>query len=125
MKKNIEKRACDIWDIRGLLFVFDIENTRDLRREEIIVSKNVNNDDELGELFDILLRPEFLSYTENERNLFIATLVHFLDVGDNFNGVFSKIDTYFDEEVKDQRRFMSVLLECLRRYQAEWEVSML
>ena len=115
--------AYDIWDIKSLLFVFDIENTRDLHREEIIVSKDVNNDGELAQLFDILLRPEFFIYTENERQLLIATLVHFLELGDNFDRVFTKIDTYFDDDVKDQRKFMFVLLDCLRRYQAEGDVK--
>lgn len=36
-------RPYTLWSIRGLLFVFDIENTHDLEREEIIVSKNVND----------------------------------------------------------------------------------
>ncbi|WP_028622610.1 hypothetical protein [Pseudomonas sp. Ant30-3] len=116
-------RSYEIWDIRSLLFVFDIENTRDMHREEVIVSKNVNDDGELAELFDILLRAEFFIYTENERQLLIATLVHFLELGDNFDSVFSKMDTYFDDDVKDQRKFMSVLLDCLRRYQAESDVK--
>jgi len=113
------KNSYDIWDIRSLLFVFDIENTRDLKREEIIVSKDVNDENELAELFDLLLRPEFLIYSKKERQLLIDTLVHFLDCGDSFDGVFSKIDTYFDDGVKDQRKFMEVLLSCLHRYQSE------
>lgn len=113
------KDAYNIWDIRSLLFVFDIENTRDVAREEIIVSKDVNDEQELAELFDILMRPEFLIYSENERQLLIDTLVYFLGINDDFDAVFSKIDTYFDEDVKDQRQFMRVLLECLMRYQSE------
>ena len=60
------KNSYNIWDVRSLLFVFDIENTRDLKREEIIVSKDVNDENELAELFDLLLRPEF----------FILSLIH-------------------------------------------------
>lgn len=30
---------------------------------------------------------------------------------------FLKMDTYFDDEIKDQRRFMTVLINCLERYQ--------
>jgi hypothetical protein len=117
------KISYNIWDIRGLLFVFDIENTRDLRREEIIVSKSVNDENELAELFDLLMRPEFLVYSKKERRLLIDTLEYFLGCGDNFDKVFSKIDTYFDEDVKDQRGFMTVLLNCLRRYQFEEDVE--
>ncbi|TVT81546.1 hypothetical protein [Pseudomonas sp. H3(2019)] len=113
------KDAYNIWDIRSLLFVFDMENTSDVAREEIIVSKDVNDEQELAELFDILMRPEFLIYSENERQLLIGTLVYFLGINDDFDGVFSKIDTYFYEDVKDQRQFMRVLLECLMRYQSQ------
>jgi hypothetical protein len=45
--------------LRSLLFVFDIENTKCEKREKIIVSKDINNDQELAELFDILLKPDF------------------------------------------------------------------
>lgn len=117
------KNSYDIWDIRSLLFVFDIENTRDLKREEIIVSKDVNDEQELTELFDVLMRPEFFIYSKKERQLLIDTLVHFLDCGDSFDGVFSKIDTYFDDDVKDQRKFMMVLLNCLQCYQSEKDVK--
>jgi len=112
-------RPYTLWSIRGLLFVFDIENTHDLEREEIIVSKNVNDNKELAELFDILLRPEFFIYSEQERISLIETLSYFLEVGNSFDEVFSKVDTYFDDDVKDQRQFMKVLLGCLGRYQSQ------
>jgi hypothetical protein len=40
-------------------------------------------------------------------------------VGNSFDEVFSKMDTYFDDDVKDQRQFMKVLLGCLERYQSQ------
>lgn len=49
--------------LRSLLFVFDIENTKCESRKQIIVSKDINSDQELAELFDILLKPDFLTYT--------------------------------------------------------------
>ncbi|WP_077048350.1 hypothetical protein [Pseudomonas sp. KK4] len=110
-------RPYTLWSIRGLLFVFDIENTHDLEREEIIVSKDVNDEGELCELFDVLLCPEFFNYSEEERVRLIETLSFFLNKGDNFDGVFNKMDTYFDEDIKDRRQFMAVLLSCLKRYQ--------
>ncbi|MFL1526914.1 hypothetical protein [Pseudomonas sp. O230] len=113
------KNSYCIEDIRGLLFVFDIENTNDDVREEIISSKNVNDEKELVELFDVLMRPEFLIYKERERVSLINTIAHFLDVGDSFDRVFNKMTTYFDDEVMDQRKFMAVLLVCLKRYQRD------
>ena len=111
------KKSYNIADVRSLLFVFDIENTDDEAREGIIVSKNVNDEKELGELFDILMKPEFLIYTRRERDILIDTISHFLEANDTFDRVFGKMTTYFDDEVVDQRRFMMVLLGRLRRYQ--------
>jgi hypothetical protein len=109
----------NIADIRSLLFVFDIENTNDEVREEIIASKNVNDEKELVELFDILMRPEFLLYKEKERESLINTIAHFLDKNDPFDRVFERMTTYFDDEVVDRKKFMEVLLICLQRYQRD------
>lgn len=113
------KNPYDMHDIWGLLFVFSIENTHDVAREEIITSKNVNDDEELGRLFDLLIRPEFLFYSQKEQVLLINTLSYFLENGDGFDRVFLNLDTYFDDVVNDQRQFMRVLLASLMRYQAE------
>ncbi|WP_322846420.1 hypothetical protein [Pseudomonas sp. B33.4] len=113
------KRKPEYFVLRGLLFIFDIENTDDDAREKIIVSKDVNDKNELAELFDIFIRPEFLSYSIDEREWCVDTLKHYLGVGDNFDAVFTKITTYFDDDVEDQRQFMQVLLSCLLRYQIE------
>lgn len=113
------KSVYDQHDIWGLLFVFNIENTSDEAREELIVSKNINDDEELAQLFDALVRPEFFSYNLKERDVLVYTLRYFLEAGDDFNYVFSNMVAYFDDDVKDQRQFMRVLLNCLERYQAE------
>lgn len=109
----------NIADIRSLLFVFDIENTNDEVREEIIASKNVNDEKELIELFDVLMRPEFLLYKEKEQEFLINTIAHFLDKNDPFDRVFERMTTYFDDEVVDRKKFMAVLLICLQRYQRD------
>lgn len=113
------KRKPEYFVLRGLLFLFDIDNIHDDAREKIIVSKNVNDETELAELFDILMRPEFLSYTGHDREWCIETLKHYLDVGDSFDSVFKKLTTYFDDDVEDQRHFMQVLFNCLLKYQIE------
>lgn len=117
------KNKYKIVDIKNLLFVFDIENTRSDEREKVIVSKDVNNDKELAELFDALLKSEFLDYTTQEQVSLTETVAHFLNEDDNFDRVFGRMTTYFDEDVIDQRRFMQVLLSCLRRYQLESSCS--
>ncbi|KQV10347.1 hypothetical protein ASC74_13050 [Pseudomonas sp. Root329] len=113
------KRLPKLSILRGLLFLFDIDNVDSDERERIIVSKNVNDEIELAELFDILMKPEFASYSDSDRQWYIDTLIHYLEVDENFDSVFDKITTYFDDEVEDRRRFMRVLLECLLRYQVD------
>ena len=109
--------------IRGLLFTYDIENTDDLKREELIASINVNNEKELAELFNKLTRPEFLMYTHLEQNWFIDSIEHFLAAGDSFNSVFEKMATYFSTEIIDQRKFMQVLLRRLKHYNLKASAS--
>ena len=113
------KRPPKLSILRGLLFLFDIDNVDNDEREEIIVSKNVNDDVELAELFDILMRPEFISYSGSDREWYIDTLSCYLDMGESFDSIFDKITTYFDDEVEDRRKFMQVLLACLLKYQTE------
>ncbi|MFP3670690.1 hypothetical protein SB717_37015, partial [Priestia sp. SIMBA_032] len=74
--------------LRGLLFTYCVENSKNLEREETIASKDVNSSKELAELFDILTRPEFLPYREDEQQSFIETLQHFLEAGESFEFVF-------------------------------------
>ena len=109
--------------IRGLLFTYDIENTDDLKREELIASINVNNEKELAKLFNKLTRPEFLTYTHLEQNWFIDSIEHFLAAGDSFNSVFEKMATYFSTEIIDQRKFMQVLLRRLKHYNLKASAS--
>ncbi|MCF5054678.1 hypothetical protein GIW50_09935 [Pseudomonas syringae] len=105
--------------LKSLLFTYCIENYEDHERESFIVSKNVNDDKELSELFDSLTKPEYLSYGPEERQWHIDTLQYFLGTDESFESVFYLFDTYFDDEIIDKRQFMRVLLECLSRYQIE------
>lgn len=112
-------KSSDMIVLRSLLFVFDIENTVDDAREEYIASKNVNSESGLLELFDQLLRPDFLAFQFHEREWLIEKISFYLKDGSDFDEIFSRITTYFGDEVKDRRRFMKVLLSCLERYQLE------
>lgn len=105
--------------IRGLLFTYCIENTRNAAREELISSINVNNHEELTQLLDDLTKPEFIQYRQDERDWYINTLQHFLSTDENFDSVFYLFDTYFEDDIVDNRAFMSTLLECLMRYRTE------
>ncbi|MBL1310278.1 MULTISPECIES: hypothetical protein [Pseudomonas] len=102
--------------IRGLLFTYDIENTDDLKRENLISSKNINTEKELIELIDELTKPEFLSYTKQEQEWFIDSIEHYLSIGDNFDSIFKTMATYFSEPVINQQMFMRTLLGRLRQY---------
>jgi len=105
--------------IRSLLFTYGFDNFDDPERERFIVSKNVNDDRGLSELFDELTKPEFLFYKQEERGWYINTLEYFLKADESFDSIFYLFDTYFDDEVIDQRQFMRILLECLTRYHGE------
>ena len=109
----------DLEILQGLLFTYSIENTKDLKREEIIVSKDINNETELSELFDELTKPDFLSYREDEQEWFIETIQHFLSANDDFESVFYLFDTYFEDNIIDKRGFMKTLLNCLKKYQED------
>lgn len=112
--KNEKKPNMSI--IRGLLFTYDIENTDDLKRENLISSKNINTEKELIELIDELTKPEFLSYTKQEQEWFIDSIEHYLSIGDNFDSIFKTMATYFSEPVINQQMFMRTLLGRLRQY---------
>ena len=113
------KRPPKLSILRGLLFLFDIDNVDSVEREEIIVSKDVNDETELAELFDLLMKPEFTIYSDDDRAWYIDTLIYYLEREESFDSVFEKLTTYFDDEIEDQRKLMRVLLACLLRYQAE------
>lgn len=109
----------DLEILQGLLFTYSIENTKNLEREEIIASKNINNKTELSELFDELTKPDFLSYREDEQEWFIETIQHFLSANNDFESVFYLFDTYFEDNIIDKRGFMKTLLNCLKKYQED------
>lgn len=109
----------DLEILQGLLFTYSIENTKNLEREEIIASKNINNETELSELFDELTKPDFLSYREDEQEWFIETIQHFLSANNDFESVFYLFDTYFEDNITDKRGFMKTLLNCLKKYQED------
>ncbi|MBT1262332.1 hypothetical protein KUA23_13170 [Pseudomonas pergaminensis] len=116
------KRKPDLAILQGLLFTYSTENTKDLEREEVITSKNVNSKAELSELFDILTKPEFLSYKEDEQVWFIETIEHYLSKEEDFESIFYLFDTYFEDEITNKRAFMAVLLERLKSYRNETEL---
>jgi hypothetical protein len=113
------KKKPDLEILRGLLFTYCIENTKNLEREETIASKNINDETELSELFDTLTKPEFLSYREDEQLWFIETIEHYLSTDEDFESVFYLFDTYFEDDIIDKRHFMTVLLKCLNTYKSE------
>ncbi|KTC18455.1 hypothetical protein AO391_13385 [Pseudomonas marginalis ICMP 9505] len=108
------KKSPEISITRGLLFTYDIENTDDLERERLIASKNINNKDELIELFDELKKPKFLSFTKLDQDWLILSIEYYLSSNDGFDDAFKRMATYFSELIIDQRRFMETLLENLK-----------
>lgn len=110
------KKKPNLAILQGLLFTYSIENTKNLEREETIVSKDINNETELSELFDSLTKPEFLSYRECEQIWLIETIEYYLSIDEDFESVFYLFDTYFEDDITNKRDFMRVLLKCLKNY---------
>lgn len=111
----------DLNIFRSLLFVFDIDNPDNdsKTRQDILVSKNINNTQELKELFDTILKSELLAYTPEARKRCIKTLEHSLITNESFEVLFEKITTHFDDNIEDRRQFMQALYNCLTHYNAE------
>ena len=110
------KKKPNLAILQGLLFTYSIENTKNLEREETIVSKDINNETELSELFDSLTKPEFLSYRECEQIWLIETIEYYLSIDEDFESVFYLFDTYFEDDITNKRDFMRALLKCLKNY---------
>lgn len=105
--------------IQGILFTYCTENLHDPVKEALITSINVNNEQELKELFEKLTKPEFMRYKHEERHWHIETLEHFLATEENFESVFHLFDTHFNDEILEKRKFMKTLLESLLTYDKE------
>jgi len=70
-----------------------------------------------------LVRPEFLRHNPKEQTLLIDALAYYLECNGSFDRVFLNLDAYFDQKVKDQRKFMRVLLVSLMKYKAQSQNS--
>ncbi|AJP52815.1 hypothetical protein [Pseudomonas simiae] len=104
---------------QGLLFTYCVENAKNPAREELIAATNINNDKELENLFNKLTKPEFVRYKVDERQRHVENLEYLLQTDEDFESVFYLFDTHFEDEITDKRRFMKVLLKCLKKYHKE------
>jgi len=109
----------DISILPGFLFIFDIDYPHLESIEELICCTDVNNSADLSRVFDFVIRPEFLDYSENDKRWLIETIAFYLDENDSFEGVFSKRSLLFSDKIEDARMFMGTLLERLRAYREE------
>ncbi|MCR8932214.1 MULTISPECIES: hypothetical protein [unclassified Pseudomonas] len=106
----------DISILPGFLFVLDIDYPHVASAEEFICLADVNDGADLSAVFDLIVRPEFLSYSESDKCWLIETIAFFMDEGNSFEDVFAKRSLLFSEEIEDGRMFMRTLLERLRTY---------
>ena len=109
----------DISILPGFLFVFDIDYPRDGSVEEFICLADVNDYTDLSMVFDLVVRPEFLNYSDDDKCWLIETIAFFMDEGNSFESVFAKRSLLFSDEIEDGRMFMRTLLERLRTYRRE------
>lgn len=100
----------------SLLFPIDVNSEQDDTAATFIANIDTNSEEELVKLFDALIEPEFKCRIASEQQWYIDTLTFYLNKNEKFNRVFSDITTYLAEEPADKRQFMSVLLNCLKKY---------
>ncbi|MEN5044538.1 hypothetical protein [Pseudomonas koreensis] len=105
--------------LTGFLFLFDIDYPHEESVEELICLADVNDYSELSKVFDIVVRPDFLNYSEDDRCWLIETISFFLNENDSFKAIFEKRSFLFSDEIEDGRFFMSTLLGRLQAYQQE------
>lgn len=105
--------------LSGFLFLLDIDYPHAESVEELICLADVNDCSDLSRVFDIVVKPDFLNYSEDDRCWLIDTITFFLNENDSFEVVFEKRSFLFSDEIEDGRLFMSILLGRLQAYQQE------
>ncbi|WP_027922051.1 hypothetical protein [Pseudomonas sp. URMO17WK12:I12] len=109
----------DVSILPGLLFVFDIDYPHEESVLDEICSTDVNDPIALSRIMDLVLKPTYQRFLEDEQQWHVNTLRHFLDKGESFKSVLEKRSFLFSDEVVDGREFMRILYLCLMRYQRE------
>lgn len=107
----------DISILAGLLFVFDIDYPHEESVLDEICSTDVNDPIALSRIMDLVLKPTYQKFLEDEQQWHVDTLRHFLDKGESFKSVLERRSFLFTDAVADGSEFMRILYLCLIRYQ--------
>lgn len=102
----------------SLLKVFDA-NYFDHAHASRLNGLNPNDRQDLSTACNTFLQVEYLAFSDGERQDFIDIIGFYLKQPDcGFDDLFASLALVFDEEIRDQRKFMSHLLAIIRAYEA-------
>lgn len=100
-------------DLVTLLKVFDANYVSDEDCEKLS-GLDVSREEGVKEAVQLLLLPQFRSYTEGARLRLVSSLREAVnDPRQDFSDLFDRIELAFDAAVKDKRWFMQELLRSL------------
>ncbi|WEF11145.1 hypothetical protein M9782_18525 [Pectobacterium actinidiae] len=109
MKRNV-------FILESLLKVFDANYVFD-SDVSLLSGLDVNNKHDLRKACDLLLKDEYLSFSDKERSDFIATMDYFLeDKCFEFEDLLGNLSLVFDDDVLNNREFISNIRDIISSY---------
>ncbi|MEQ9948285.1 hypothetical protein [Pectobacterium aroidearum] len=109
MKRNV-------FILESLLKVFDANYVVD-SDVSLLSGLDVNSKHDLRKACDLLLKDEYLSFSDKERDDFIATINYFLeDEGCDFDDLLGNFSLVFDDDILNNRDFMSNIRDVIISY---------
>lgn len=109
MKRNI-------FILESLLKVFDA-NYASEEQANMIEGLDINDSHNLKLACDLLLKEDFLSYTEKEKKDFLVTMEQFLAIDDySFDELLDGLSFIFYKKIKDNRVFIYNVKNIVAQY---------
>ncbi|UVO07434.1 hypothetical protein LW347_16350 [Pectobacterium polonicum] len=109
MKRNV-------FILESLLKVFDANYVVD-SDVSLLSGLDVNNKHDLKKACELLLKDEYFSFSDKERNDFISTIDYFLeDKGCEFEDLLGNLSLVFDDDILNNRGFIFNIRDIISSY---------
>ncbi|KHS63882.1 hypothetical protein RC90_19955 [Pectobacterium brasiliense] len=106
----------NVFILRSLLKVFDANYVVD-SEISLLSGLDVNNKHDLSKACNILLKDEYLSFSDKERREFISTIDYCLeDKNCDFKELLRDLSLVFDNDVLNNREFISNIRDIISSY---------
>ncbi|WP_051690923.1 hypothetical protein [Photorhabdus australis] len=106
----------NVFILESLLKVFDA-NYADEEQTAMIDTLDVNNSQDLEIACNILLKEDYLSYTDKEKNDFLLTMDYFLSIPEyDFDIITDNFSFIFNNRITDSRVFISNIRDIIYKY---------